>query len=131
MMLDTRKFSQEAHTALTELKGELEAAYYEKASGLVQGLAVYISTWGLHHLSGDMKKFLAGMAEDTRYKGKVYQKFLQKLRDFSGEDFEVDNEGSLIHMPLRKYTALNHLAIQLAKEWSFWAPAVLGEAEQS
>jgi hypothetical protein len=130
MMLDTRKFSQEAHSALTELKSELETDYHEKASGLVQGLVAYISTWGLHRLSGDMKKFLAGTAEDTRYKGKVYQKFLQKLKSFSGEDFEVDNEGSLIHLPLRKYTALNHLAIQLAKEWSFWAPAVLGEAEQ-
>jgi hypothetical protein len=32
-------------------------------------------------------------------------------------------------MELRKYTGLNHLAIQLAKEWSFWAGAVLGEAE--
>ena len=96
----------------------------------MQGLVAYISTWGLHRLSGDMKKFLAGTAEDTRYKGKVYQKFLQKLKIFSGEDFDVDNEGSLIHLPLRKYTALNHLAIQLAKEWSFWAPAVLGEAEQ-
>ncbi|HBL15021.1 MAG TPA: hypothetical protein DD379_27225 [Cyanobacteria bacterium UBA11162] len=131
MMLDTRKFSQEAHTALTELKGELGTAYHKKASGLVQGLAAYISTWGLHRLSGDMQKFLAGTAEDTTYKGRVYRKFLQKLQDFSGEDFDVDNEGSLIHLPLRKYTALNHLAIQLAKEWSFWAPAVLGEAEQA
>ncbi len=60
----------------------------------------------------------------------MYQKFLQKLRSFSGQDFDINNEGSLIHLPLRQYTALNQLAIELAKEWSFWAPSVLGEAEE-
>lgn len=130
MNLDPRKFSQEAHTAMTELKDNLEEKHYKKASGLVQGLSTYISTWGLHRLSGDMKKFEAGTAEDTRYKGKVYRQFLQKLQNFSGADFDVDREGTLIHMSLRNYTALNRLAIQLAKEWSFWAPAVLGEAEE-
>jgi hypothetical protein len=77
-----------------------------------------------------MKKFEAGTAEDTIYKGKVYRKFLVKLQTFSGADFDVNQEGTLIHLPLRNYTALNRLAIQLAKEWSFWAPAVLGEAEE-
>lgn len=130
MNLDPRKFSQEAHTALTELKANLEDRHHEKASGLVQGLTAYISTWGLHRLSGDMKKFEAGTAEDTRYKGRVYRKFLEKLRIFSGADFDVNDEGTLIYLNLRNYTALNRLAIQLAKEWSFWAPAVLGEAEE-
>ncbi len=131
MNLDPRKFSQEAHTALTELKANLEDRHHKKASGLVQGLTAYISTWGLHRLSGDMKKFEAGTAEDTRYKGRVYRKFLEKLRTFSGADFDVNDEGTLIHLPLRNYTALNRLAIQLAKEWSFWVPSVLGEAEES
>ena len=130
MKLDSRQFSKEAHTALVEIKSELAVTYHKKASGLVQGLSTYISTWGLHRLSGDMQKFLGGTAEDTRYKGKVYQKFLTKLKEFSGADFDVNDQGTLIHMPLRKYTALNHLAIKLAKEWSFWSPAVLGEAEQ-
>jgi len=130
MYIEPRKFSQEAHTALTELKTQLEERHHKKASGLVRGLAAYISTWGLHRLSGDMNKFEAGTAEDTRYKGRVYRKFLEKLHAFSGVDFDVNQEGTLIHMPLRRYTALNHLAIQLAKEWSFWAPSVLGEAEE-
>jgi hypothetical protein len=92
-------------------------------------LSAYISTWGLHRLSGDAQKFLAGTAEDTRYKGKVYQKFLKSLKAFSDRHFEVENAGSLIHLPLREYTALNRLAIELAKEWSFWAPSILGEAD--
>ena len=132
MRLDSREFSKEAHTALVELKGKLSAPYYKKASGLVQGLSAYISTWGLHRLSGDMNKFLAeNRAEDTTYKGEVYKQFLQRLKHYSGQDFDVDDEGSLIHLPLRTYTSLNRLAIQLAKEWSFWAVAVLGEAEES
>jgi hypothetical protein len=130
MKLDARKFSQEAHSSLVEIKAELGANYHKKASGLVQGLSTYISTWGLHRLSGDMKKFEAGNAEDTLYKGRVYRKFLTKIQAFSGANFNVDNEGTLINMPLREYTALNHLAIKLAKEWSFWSSAVLGEAEQ-
>jgi hypothetical protein len=56
---------------------------------------------------------------------------LEKLRAFSGQEFTVDEPGTLINMPLRKYTALNHLAIELAREWSFWASAILGEAEDS
>lgn len=140
MKLDSRQFSKAAHSALVEIKQQFESdyphdpkkaiAYHEKASGLIQGLSTYISTWGLHRLSGDAKKFLAGTAEDTTYKGKVYRKFLIKLQEFSGADFDADKEATLLHMPLRQYTALNHLAIQLAKEWSFWAVAVLGEAEQ-
>jgi len=139
MKLDSRTFSQVAHGALVTLKEELkvrnpterepEDKYYKKASGLVQGLPAYISMWGLHRLSGDMKKFETGKAEDTKYKGKVYRMFLRNLKDFSQEDFNLEKESSLINMELRKYTALNHLAIQLAKEWSFWSAAVLGEAE--
>ena len=135
MKLDSRKFSKAAYSAISQMvtgEGEpeyLQPNYRKKASGLIQGLPAYISTWGLHRLSGDAKKFLAGSAEDTKYKGKVYQKFLKSLKAFSGNDFDVENPGSLIHLPLREYTGLNRLAIELAKEWSFWAPSILGEAD--
>lgn len=129
--LDSRQFSKEAHQGLTELKqilnNNLGDQYYGKACNLVRGMTSYISTWGLHRLSGDAKKFLNGTASDTKYKGYVYQQFLQKLKQFSGEDFDVDDESTLINLNLSKYTSLNRLAIQLAKEWSFWAVAVLGE----
>lgn len=128
MFLDSRQFAQEAHAALTLIKQELESDYHSRASGLIQSLNTYIATWGLHRLAGDANKFLAGTAEDTRYKGKVYRQFLLRLRDFSEMDFDATDEGSLIHLPLPQYTALNRLAMQLAKEWSFWAVAVLGEA---
>lgn len=129
MKLDPRKFSQEAYTALTKLKSELDSSDHKKASSLVQGLTAYISTWGLHRLGGDAKKFSGQRGENTKYKGKVYATFLASLQDFSKQDFDPEDEATLIQMPLRKYTALNHLAMQLAKEWSFWAAAVLGEAE--
>jgi len=137
--LDSRTFSKEAHQALNDMITEfpeveknkyyLEKSYHKKASALIQGLTAYISTWGLHRLSGDAQNFLQKTSEDTKYKGKVYLKFLESLKSFSKMDFDVDNEGSLIHLPLRQYTALNRLAIKLAKEWAFWAPSVLGEAE--
>ena len=104
--------------------------YCKKSSGLVQGIPTYISTWGLHRLSGDATKFLNGTAEDTKYKGKVYRQFLSRLKTFSQHDFDPVEEASLINLHLREYTALNHLAIQLAKEWSFWSAAILGEAEE-
>ena len=133
--LDSRTFSKEAHKALIEMteneenKFYLKEEYRKKASALVQGLTAYISTWGLHRLSGDAKKFLQKESEDTKYKGKVYLKFLETLKTFSGIDFDVNNEGSLIHLPLREYTALNRFAIQFAKEWAFWTPSVLGQPE--
>jgi hypothetical protein len=138
MKLDSRQFSQEAYQGLIALRDgaptkdrnhQVERRHYEKASGLVQGLATYIATWGLHRLSGDAKKFLNGTAEDTKYKGKVYREFLYRLKEFSKQEFDPENEGSLVNLPLRDYTALNHLAIQLAKEWSFWAASVLGNPE--
>lgn len=117
---------------------ERAKSYCEKSSGLVQGLCTYISTWGLHRLSGDAKKFSLGMASDTQYKGRVYGLFLEHLKTFSQEDFvlwsdskDSSDERSLVNLPLRRYTALNRLAIQLAKEWSFWATPVLGEAKEN
>jgi len=130
MRLDSREFSKEAHTALVYLRDhKLSPDYYSRASGLVQGLSTYISTWGLHRMSGDMKKFLAGRSEDTTYKGEVYKHFLERLKAYSQHDFNIEDEGSLIYLDLKSYTVLNRLAIQLAKEWSFWAIAVLGKAE--
>lgn len=160
MKIDSREFSQEAYQSLYQLKRQLNQlaedvlkenkdnrtptaeeikkkaeSYYEKSSSLIQGLAVYISTWGLHRLSGDAKKFSIGTASDTQYKGRVYGLFLEQLKEFSKEDFVIwnhggnnaDDERSLVNMNLRKYTSLNRLAMQLAREWSFWATSILEE----
>ncbi|WP_287129907.1 hypothetical protein [Candidatus Cyanaurora vandensis] len=130
MKLDARSFSKEAYEGLTGVRKDIKEEYYKKASGLVRGLPAYISTWGLHRLSGDAKNFLAGKSSDTKYKGTVYITFLSKLKAFSKQDFDVENPGTLIKMHLREYTALNRLAIELAKEWSFWTPSILGEPEE-
>jgi hypothetical protein len=129
MKLDSRYFSQKAHGSLSNLRDDLKEDERKKASSLVQGLAAYIATWGLHRLAGDRKKFSGKRAEETTYKGKVYGAFLDSLSSLSPEPFDPEDEGSLLHLHLRKYTALNHLAMRLAKEWSFWAVAVLGEGE--
>lgn len=139
MKLDSRRFSQEAYQGLTALKNgdetkdrncKVEPLFHQKASGLIQGLSTYISTWGLHRLSGDATKFLNGTGEKTIYKGKVYREFLFRLQAFSEQEFNPEDGGTLVNMPLREYTALNSLAIQLAKEWSFWSSSILGEAEE-
>jgi hypothetical protein len=116
---------------------ERAESYYKKSSSLVQGLSTYIVTWGLHRLSGDAKKFSIGTASDTQYKGAVYSLFIERLKSLSQEDFVLWSDGSdgkdektLVNLDLRKYTALNRLAIKLAKEWGFWAASVLGEAEE-
>jgi len=129
MKLDSRYFSQEAHSSLSNLRNLLKEQERGKASSLVQGLSAYIATWGLHRLAGDCKKFSGKRAEDTTYKGKVYGAFLDSLKKLNPELSDPQDESTLLHLPLRKYTALNHLAIRLAQEWSFWAVAVLGEEE--
>lgn len=135
--LDSRTFSKKAYTALQEMITNendnyfLAEKYHKKASGLVRSLPSYISTWGLHRLSGDASNFLAKTTEDTKYKGKVYRKFLQNLKSFEVVDFEIDNERDLLGLPLREYTGLNRLAIKLAKEWSFWSGAILGEPDEN
>jgi hypothetical protein len=163
MDIDSREFSQQAYRALYDLRQRLSElavevikkegklpntepshekvkertkSYCEKSSGLVQGLSTYIATWGLHRLTGDAKKFSLGMASDTKYKGKVYGLFLERLKELSNEDFVIWSNGSnssdertLVNMELRKYTSLNRLAMKLAEEWGFWATAILEEVE--
>jgi hypothetical protein len=129
--LDTRDFSRHAYNGLIEIKKTVRSVDHKKASGIVQGLSSYISTWGLHRLSGDGLKYINSRSDDTKYKGQIYQEFLKTLQKLSKVPFVYGDASSLINMELEKYTGLNRLAIELAKEWSFWAVPILGEAEQS
>jgi hypothetical protein len=128
--LDTRDFSKAAYNGLEDVKNNIKPLYHKKSSSLVQNLPSYISAWGLSRLAGDSKKFLNSSKEDTKYKGEVYEEFLKTLQRLTKVCFSVDNPATLINMDLRVYTGLNRLAIELAREWSFWAVAILGEGEQ-
>jgi hypothetical protein len=128
--LDTRDFSRHAYNGLMEVKTQVRPVDHQKASGIVQGLSAYISTWGLHRLVGDGLKYTNSGSNETKYKGQVYQEFLKTLHRLSQEPFAYNDASSLINLELEKYTGLNRLAIELAKEWSFWAVPILGEAEQ-
>lgn len=130
LKLDTRNFSHSAYTGLERVKEAVDPRNHKKATAIVQGLPSYISTWGLHRLSGDGIKYTQAKSEDTRYKGQVYQEFLRTLRDLSKVAFDHQDPQTLIKMDLTVYTGLNRLAIELAREWSFWAPTILGEAEE-
>jgi len=44
--------------------------------------------------------------------------------------FAPDDPQALFAMELQAYAGLNRLAIELAREWSFWATPILGEAEE-
>ena len=103
---------------------------HKKASSVVQGLPAYISTWGLHRLAGDGVKYAQSKSDETKYKGQVYQEFLLTLQSLSHVAFAPNEPGTLINMELGIYTGLNRLAIELAREWSFWAVTILGEAEE-
>lgn len=131
LKLDSRDFSKKAYKGLQDLAQELEPDKKGKASSTVQSLSAYISTWGLHRLSGDGVKYANSKSDDTRYKGQVIQKFLTTLQKLSKVPFSPTNPSFFIEMELKPYTGLNRLAIELAREWSFWAVTILGEAEQS
>lgn len=130
LKLDTRDFSRSAYKGLEQVKQTLNVTKHKNASGLIQGLPSYLSTWGLHRLAGDGIKYSQARAEDTRYKGRVYQEFLSTLQTITGVSFSLNDPKVLIEMELRSYAGLNRLAIELAREWSFWAAAILGEAEE-
>ncbi|UIE39255.1 type III-B CRISPR module-associated protein Cmr5 [Leptodesmis sichuanensis] len=130
LKLDTRNFSESAYSGLERVKDAVDANNHKKATSIVQSLPSYISTWGLHRLAGDGIKYAQAKSEDTKYKGQVYQEFLKTLKDLSKVAFDHTNPKTLIDMDLTVYTGLNRLAIELAREWSFWAPTILGEAEE-
>jgi hypothetical protein len=129
LKLDTRDFSRHAYNGLLEIKKSVRSSDHKKASAIVQGLSAYISTWGLHRLCGDGLKYIVAK-EDTRYKGQFYQEFLKTLQKLSQVSFACDDASGLINLDLHIYTGLNRLAIELARELSFWAVPILGEAEQ-
>ena len=130
LKLDTRDFSKSAYNGLLQLQGNLDNKYHTKASSIVQSLPSYISTWGLHRLSGDGVKYSEAKSHETKYKGQVYQQFLITLQTLTKVPFAPKEPGTLVNMDLSLYTGLNRLAIELAREWSFWATAILGEAEE-
>jgi hypothetical protein len=130
LKLDTRDFSRHAYNGLLEVQKKVRSSDHKKASAIVQGISEYISTWGLHRLCGDGLKYMNTRSEDTRYKGQVYQYFLKTLQELSQIPFAYDDASGLIGMDLQVYTGLNRLAIELAREWSFWVVPILGEAEQ-
>lgn len=130
LKLDTRNFSHSAYTGLESVKELVASQNHKKATAIVQGLPSYISTWGLHRLAGDGIKYTQAKSEDTKYKGLVYQEFLKTLKGLSKVAFDHTEPKTLIGMDLTLYTGLNRLAIELAREWSFWAPTILGEAEE-
>jgi hypothetical protein len=130
LKLDTRDFSRAAYTGLTQIEEKVNSKNHKKASSVVQGLPAYISTWGLHRLAGDGVKYAQSRSDETKYKGQVYQEFLKTLQNLSHVAFAPNEPGSLINMELGIYTGLNRLAIELAREWSFWAVTILGEAEE-
>jgi hypothetical protein len=130
LKLDTRDFSKSAYHGLLQLQGDLDTQYHKKASSLVQSLPSYISTWGLHRLAGDGIKYSEAKSDETKYKGQVYQQFLMTLQTLTRVAFAPKEPGTLVNMDLSLYTGLNRLAIELAREWSFWATAILGEAEE-
>lgn len=129
LKLDSRDFSKSAYQGLEEVAKKVNKDDYKKASSLVQSLSAYISTWGLHRLAGDGVKYQKSDSKETRYKYQVIQQFLSTLQKFSQVAFNPQEPNTLIGMDLTIYTGLNRLAIELAKEWSFWAVTILGEAE--
>ncbi len=130
MKLDLRDFSRHAFNGVSQVKQIVRQVDHKKASAAVQGLSAYISTWGLHRLCGDGVKYINTRSLDTKYRGQVYQEFLKTLQHLSQIPFAPDDANGLINMNLENYTGLNRLAIELAREWSFWAVPILGEAEQ-
>lgn len=129
LKIDTRDFSASAYAGLEKVKNTLDPDYYTKASGIVQSLPSYISTWGLHRLAGDGVKYIKAKSDETKYKGQVYQEFLKKLQSVSQIAFTYSDPKTLMRLDIKTYSGLNRLAIELAREWSFWAATILGEAE--
>lgn len=129
LKLDTRDFSRSAYEGLQQVQQLVKPEYHKKASSVVQSLPAYVSTWGLHRLAGDGVKYNDAKSEETRYKGQVYQEFLKTLQRLTKIAFAPNDPSTLIHMPLSSYTGLNRLAVELAREWAFWAATILGEAE--
>lgn len=131
LRLDSRYFSRVAYDGLQAAKEKIKSDDLGKASSAAQSLSAYISTWGLHRLSGDYLKYQK-RGDATRYREHIYGQFLQTLKEVSHVQFEPQDPSTLVHMEsLHDYTGLNRLAIALAQEWSFWAVPILGEPKES
>lgn len=130
LRLDVRYFSKIAYNGINAAKAKIKPDDWGKASSAAQSLSAYISTWGLHRLSGDYIKYKK-RGDLTRYREHVYGHFLETLQNVSPVEFDPQDPSTLVHMEnLQDYTGLNRLAIALAQEWSFWSVPLLGDAKE-
>jgi hypothetical protein len=123
---DPRKISIKVYTNLKEVKGSTqESKHHDEQKSQAVELYTYISTWGLMRLKGE-DPALVNQAQ----KQKVVRCFFKTLGKLV---FPNDNpnplEGTaglekLTQMSASEYLGLTGVALQVAREFSFWAESL-------
>lgn len=117
---DPRSLSTPVYTALSQLKTDTPelAAQKEQKNQAVE-LYTYLSTWGLLRLKAE-ETALQSQAQ----KQKVVKKFfhvLAKVMEKSENEFTINY---LTGLPASDYLGVTGIALQLAREFSFWAESI-------
>jgi len=116
VIFDPRSIAKPVHGRLSELKNTTtDQAKLKKQKSMAQEIYTYLSTWGLMRLKAEETILKDGREDPV----KIFFECLQKL---SGDpDLSLDN---LKNLSPDEYLGLTGLALEIAREFSFWVSAI-------
>lgn len=117
---DPRSLSTPVYQALSQLKTDTPelAAQKEQKNQAVE-LYTYLSTWGLLRLKGEETAL-----QSQPQKEKVVRKFFHVLAEVMEKSENELSIQSLTQLPTSDYLGITGIALQLAREFSFWAESI-------
>ncbi len=121
-IFDPRSIATPVYERLSELRNTTtDQAKLKKQKSMAQEIYTYLSTWGLMRLKAE-ETILKDGREDP------IKKFFECLEELSGKsNLSLDN---LKNLSPDEYLGLTGLALEIAREFSFWVSAIYRDVEE-
>ena len=124
---DPRSISSRVYRQLSTLKSDTDQSAHKEQKSQAVELYIYIATWGLLRLKAEQT---ALKSQPNKHKQTVVKCFFQTLGAIafpdSPDSLESEQGGLnyLTSIAASEYLGLTGLALQVAREFAFWAEAV-------
>jgi hypothetical protein len=116
IIFDPRSLATPVYERLCKLRNETtDQARLQKQRSMAQEIYTYLSTWGLMRLKAEETILKDGREDPVK-------KFFECLQEISGlTDLSLEH---LKNLSADEYMGLTGLALEIAREFSFWVSAI-------
>jgi len=127
MIFDPRSIATPVYERLSQLKNRTnDQARLQKQRSMAREIYTYLSTWGLMRLKAEETILSDKDKRDGRED--PVRIFFECLQELSGNpDLSLDN---LKKLSADEYLGLTGLALEIAREFSFWVSAIYKEDDR-